>query len=270
MANEQPIGVFDSGVGGLTVAQKLMERMPQEAIIYFGDTAHIPYGGKSVEQLLAYATAISRFLLDEGVKLIVAACNTSSAVSLEALREMLPVPVIGVIEPGVRRAVAASVNRKIGVLATEATARSGAFPRCLAAYCSEAEVVVQACPRLVPMVESGQLEGEAIEQACAEYLAPLLEQGVDTIILGCTHYPFLLPIFTSLGAGKVTFIDPSAATAEDVSQLLTEKQWLRPRGCRPRHRFLVSGSVASFRQVGRVMLGEQVEAAVSHPLEEND
>ncbi|NPV92952.1 MAG: glutamate racemase [Firmicutes bacterium] len=259
MPNEQPIGVFDSGVGGLTVARVLIEKLPEEEILYFGDTANVPYGDKSPEQIVEYGNRISRFLVDQGVKLIIAACNTSSAISLEAIRKSFPVPVVGVIVPGARRAVKATRSRRVGVLATEAAARSGAFPRTIKQLDPGVEVITQGCPRLVPLVEAGELEGPKARRICGEYLQPLREGAVDTIILGCTHYPFLLPVLKDITDPGVRYIDPAAETVDEVIDLLkTRDQLSRERERPARHRFCASGPGDSFLVSGRVMVGDLI------------
>lgn len=257
MPNEQPIGIFDSGVGGLTVARVLIEKLPEEEILYFGDTANVPYGDKSPQQIIDFGNRISRFLVDQGVKLIVAACNTSSAISLDAIRKGFPVPVVGVIEPGVRRAVKATRNRRIGVLATEAAARSGAFSKTIKAQNPDIEVFTQGCPRLVPLVEGGELEGPKARQVCSEYLESLQMGAVDTIILGCTHYPFLLPVLRDITDPEVQYIDPAAETVDEVIKILKSRDQLcRERGRVIKHRFCASGPGDSFLLAGRLMVGD--------------
>lgn len=267
MPDKQPIGVFDSGVGGLTVAKVLMEKLPREEIIYFGDTAHVPYGSKSREEIITYGVRICRFLVEQGAKIIVAACNTSSAVSLESIRETIPVPVIGVIEPGIRRAAAATRNRRIGVLATEAAVKSGAFPDGIRALNPEIKVYIQGCPRLVPLVEAGKLNSPETVLVCREYLEPFMRSGVDTIILGCTHYPFLLPVLQQITGPGVDYIDPAAETSEEVIRVLKANDLLcDDRLQKPAHRFIASGPVESFFTVGRHMVGGFISHVEQAPI----
>lgn len=263
----QPIGIFDSGVGGLTVARVLIERLPREEIIYFGDTANVPYGDKSREELIRFGNHICRFLVEQGAKIIVAACNTSSAVSLDTIQKFIPVPIVGMIRPGVRRAVEITRNRRVGVLATEATVRSGAFPRIIEQFNPDIKVYVQSCPRLVPLVEAGRLNGPETQQACREYLEPLSRGGVDTIILGCTHYPFLLPVLKQSVNQEVHYIDPAAETVEEVIDLLEARGLLNTDSNRvPRHRFYASGPVESFLKVGRQMVGDLITEVQQSPV----
>lgn len=257
MPAEQPIGIFDSGIGGLTVAKLVIEKMPAESIVYIGDTAHVPYGDKTHRQLVSYAGQIVRFLVQKGAKVIIAACNTSSAVSIDIVRKYCPVPIIGVIAPGVRKALEITRAGRIGVLATEATARSGAFSRTAQALAPETEVFVQACPRLVPLVEEGKLDGPEVEAACAEYVRPLCKAGADTIILGCTHYPFLSPVIQRVAGEGVTLVDPAAATVEETREFLARHDLLRQQvNPHPVYEFYASGPADSFYKAGRLMIGD--------------
>ncbi len=260
MLEDQPIGVFDSGVGGLTVVRVLLEKLPQEKVIYLGDNAHLPYGSRTVEELKGFATQIADFLVGKKVKMIVAACNTSSAVSLEYLTDHYALPIVGVIEPGVRRALAITRNGRIGVLATEATTRSGAFNQITRQIDPAAVVFSQACPRLVPLVESGKLAGTEAEQACREYLAPLLAARVDTIILGCTHYPFLRTIIQDLIGKEITLVDPAQETVDQVQRILQNLGQLSqsPRPAVP-HRFYSTGAPESFVRAGKLALGDLLQ-----------
>lgn len=260
MLEDQPIGVFDSGVGGLTVVRVLSEKLPQEKVIYLGDNAHLPYGSRTVEELKSFATQIADFLVEQKVKMIVAACNTSSAVSLEYLTDNYALPIVGVIEPGIRRALTITRNGRIGVLATEATTRSGAFYHTARQIDPAAEVFSQACPRLVPLVESGKLAGPEAEQACLEYLDPLLKAGVDTIILGCTHYPFLSPVIQELAGEGVTLVDPAQETVDQVQGILRNLGQLNlsPKTAEP-YRFYSTGAPESFFKVGKLALGDLLQ-----------
>jgi len=209
------LGVRDSGVGGLTVARELRKRIPNARLLYFADTAHVPYGDKPVEQIQHFALSISRFLLEEGADAIVFACNTTSAYALDLARASFPTtPVFGVIEPGAR--LAAKRGQRIGVLATQATVSSGVYSRSLQEINSSLQVEEVACPAFVPLVEAQQTWGREAREACRHYLAPLQRFGADTVILGCTHYPLLLPALREV-APLVRFIDPATALAEEVA-----------------------------------------------------
>lgn len=222
--SDGPVGVFDSGIGGLTVAAALREVLPNESIIYIGDTARVPYGGKSAETIERYAVEIGGMLLAEGAKAIVVACNTASALALSRLREVFAVPVIGVIEPGARAAVDASHNGKVGVIGTRATIRSGAYERHIHAIDPRFSVHVRECPLLVPLIEEGWLNDEVTETVIRRYLADLLDQGVDTIVLGCTHYPLLKGALARFVGPDVQLVDSARNCAEEVRKVLTENK----------------------------------------------
>jgi len=212
-ANSLGIGIFDSGVGGLTVVHRMLEALPHERLIYLGDTARYPYGTKSADVVMRYTFENARFLLDKGVKLLVIACNTMSAVALDALRAETDVPVIGVIEPGARAALAATRNRKVGVIGTEGTIASGSYTRALRALDPTIEIYTRACPLFVALAEEGWVENEIARQAAAMYLASLRQSRIDTLVLGCTHYPLLAKtIGDSLGP-EVQLVDSATETA---------------------------------------------------------
>lgn len=209
---DAPIGVFDSGLGGLTVVREILNRLPHERIIYVADQTHVPYGGRELEEVRGFATGISETLAAVGCKAIVMACNISSAVALADAQAAYPeTPILGVILPGAAAALEITENSVIGVLATEGTVRSGAYTRALHAARPDAQVLEVACPQFVPLVEGGQERSPAARAAACEYLAPLLDAGADTVILGCTHYPFLLPVLED-AAPEITFVDPAAQT----------------------------------------------------------
>ncbi|MDN5347252.1 MAG: glutamate racemase [Clostridia bacterium] len=255
MLPEQPIGIFDSGVGGLTVAAEVFRQLPEERIIYFGDTAHVPYGSKKVEELKTYADQIVGFLIARGAKAIIDACNTTSAVALPFLRQKYSLPIVGVIEPGVEEAVKASRNKRIGVIATEATVASEAHKKASKTMAPESQVFLQACPRLVPLIEGGKVSGEEVKQAVEEYLAPLLAEGIDTLILGCTHYPFLEPLIREIVGPGLKLIDPAAATVRKLREILAKAGALcRGHGSKT-HDFFVSGDPQAFSRVGKALTG---------------
>ncbi|HVA80892.1 MAG TPA: glutamate racemase [Candidatus Binataceae bacterium] len=258
---DRPIGVFDSGIGGLTVLRALVDAMPTEEFIYLGDTARLPYGTKSNEVIARYSRENSEFLLARGIKLLVVACNTSSAVALEQIAGATMVPVIGVIEPGARAAVRASRSGRIGVIGTEATIASGAYTRILRQLRPGAEVYTRACPLLVPLAEEGWVDNEVAERTVAFYLESLKQSGIDTLLLGCTHYPLLVRMFQRvLGAG-VRVVDSASATADAVRAKLSAEQLVRRHGI-GRQSFFVTESPDRFIRVGRAFFGPGVESAV--------
>jgi len=228
--NDRPIGVFDSGIGGLTVAAALHRRLPAEQLIYLGDTARVPYGTKSASSVNRYALESALFLMNRDVKLIVVACNTVSAVAMPRLKGLLRIPLIGVVEPGVTAALRNSKARKIGVIGTPSTISSGAYQSRLLASDPSLQVHGRACPLLVSMAEEGRLDGMVVEMVLREYLKPLKRQGVDTLILGCTHYPlFRAPISREMGT-EVTLVDSAETTAEQVEAILLRDGLLRTHG----------------------------------------
>jgi glutamate racemase len=258
---ERPIGVFDSGVGGLTVLRALADTLPGEEFIYLGDTARVPYGTKSNEVIVRYSRENTEFLLAKGIKLLIVACNTSSAVALEAIAGATMVPVVGVIEPGARAAVKASRSGKIGVIGTEATIASGAYTRTIQRMRPEAEIYTRACPLLVPLVEEGWTEGEIAERTVAHYLGSLKRSGIDTLLLGCTHYPLLTNLFCRVLGPGVRVIDSATATAASARERLRASRMLRRDG-EGRTSFFVTETPDRFVRVGRRFFGPAVESAV--------
>ena len=224
----RPIGVFDSGIGGLTVVAAIRELLPHERIVYIGDTARVPYGGKSKPTVERYSLEIAGLLLEEDAKAIVVACNTASALALPRLVESVPVPVTGVIEPGAQAAVAASRNRHIGVIGTRATINSGAYERALRSLEGAIDVTSRPCPLLVPLIEEGRLDGEVTERIIREYIQPMLELGVDTLVLGCTHYPLLRTAIQNVCGDNVTLVDSAENCARAVENLLRRQDLAVP------------------------------------------
>lgn len=220
---EKPIGVFDSGIGGLTVVRALRELLPNETIFYLGDTARVPYGGRSAATVERYSLEITGMLLAENCKTIVVACNTASALALPKLEAITPVPVTGVIRPGAQAAVAATRNGHIGVIGTRATIKSGAYERALRTLDPAVRVSTRACPLFVPLIEEGWLESEITDQVVRQYLTPLVEEGVDTLVLGCTHYPLLREAIGRFLGQSVTLVDSAQNCATAVTRLLDEK-----------------------------------------------
>jgi len=264
--NTAPLGVFDSGIGGLTVAHALFQCLPQESVIYFGDTARVPYGPKSPETVRRYSAEILDFLIRRGVKMVVVACNTSTAHALDFLRHRSPVPVQGVIEPGARAAAAATRSGRIGVIGTAGTIASGAYERAIKAIRPDLVVMSQACPLFVPLVEEGWFDHPAAELVAREYLQPLQAAAVDVLVLGCTHYPLLQPLLSRVMGPAVRLIDSAAETAATVRRELEAGALLAPPGGGPTHRFVVSDDEPHFRRLGARFLGEPVQDVELVPL----
>ncbi|MDZ7630966.1 MAG: glutamate racemase [Gemmatimonadaceae bacterium] len=254
--NDAPIGVFDSGIGGLTVVASILDALPDERVIYVGDTARVPYGPKSPETVLRYSRQIAGWLLEQQVKAIVIACNTATAHALETLRRECPVPVIGVVQPGARAAVSATRNGHIGVIGTSGTINSGAYHRAIAALSPEAIVTGAACPLFVPLVEEGWVEHPATRLIAETYLAPMRDARIDTLVLGCTHYPLLAPIIGDVVGHTITLVDSAAETAIAVGDVLREHA-LRASPTRgaQRHRFVATDAPDVFRRVGQRFIG---------------
>jgi glutamate racemase len=259
-SSDAPLGVFDSGLGGLTVVRALREALPHESIVYLGDTARVPYGTKGPETVVKYALACAKHLVGRGVKAIVIACNTVSAVAPERLRIELDLPVLGVIDPGARAAVHATKTGRIGVLGTAATIASGAYVRAVSRHSTRAEVLGQPAPLLVPLAEEGWTEGDVPRLAVQRYLAPLARAAVDVVVLGCTHYPLLRPVIEAearacIGEG-VSVVDSAHATAEDVRDFLGARGLLRAESAGAASlELLVTDVPKSFGEVAGRFLG---------------
>lgn len=260
-----PIGVFDSGLGGLTVGRALLQQLPHERMIYVGDTARVPYGPKSPDTVRRYADEIARWLVAEGVKAIVVACNTATAHALGTLQRTIPVPVIGVVEPGARAAVQATPHGAIGVIGTAGTISSGAYVRAIHALAPAREVISQPCPLFVPLVEEGWLDHPVTRAVAHEYLDPLLSAGVRSLVLGCTHYPLLTPLLSELAGPDVVLIDSADETARATATLLREAGLAAapsPRVSLPAtatHRFVASDAPDRFLELGRRFLGAALD-----------
>jgi len=264
---ESPIGIFDSGVGGLTVVSELFRILPQEDIIYFGDTAHLPYGSKSKEAVTRFSLNIVNFLKAQKVKIIIVACNTASSFALSALREKIDLPVIGVIEPGAQAAIDSTRNFKIGIIGTEGTIKSRAFEEALKKINRNVKVFSQACPLFVPLVEEGWLDEPETSQIAEKYLSPLKDKGIDTLILGCTHYPLLKELLSRIMGQGVSLIDTAEATAKAVKKSLGEKNLLRKVNHKPVYKFFVSDDPEKFLQLGMRFLGKGIDKAERVDLE---
>ena len=260
---DAPIGVFDSGVGGLTVVRALRAQLPNESLIYVGDTARVPYGPKSPETVRLYATQIAEWLRGQQVKAIVVACNTATAHALTHLREMLPIPVVGVIEPGARAAAMATRGGPIGVIGTSGTIASGAYERAIHALAPTLLVHANACPLLVPMVEEGWIDHAATRLIVREYLAPLVDAHMDTLVLGCTHYPLLAHVIADVLGPGVRLIDSAEETAVETRRVLSAAGLLTPALATPAHRFVVSDAPDRFLTLGRRFLDDTM-AHVEH------
>ncbi|HEX9164835.1 MAG TPA: glutamate racemase [Gemmatimonadales bacterium] len=256
-----PVGIFDSGLGGLTVARAIHRHLPHENTIYFGDTARVPYGPKSPETVRRYSLEILHWLLGEGVKAVVVACNTSTAHALEALAARSPVPVLGVIEPGARAAVRISPHGPVGVIGTAGTVASGAYPRALQALAPGVRVVQQACPLFVPLVEEGWFDHPATDLVAREYLAPLLAEGIEALVLGCTHYPLLAPVLSGVAGPDVALVDSAEETARALEALLRDRDLTAPVEPGPSHRYVVSDDPERFAAVASRFLGERAGKA---------
>jgi len=254
----QPIGVFDSGIGGLTVVKALIEDLPAESIIYFGDTARVPYGTKSKSTIVKFSLENVEFLLRYGVKCIVIACNTASSWALPTLRKYFKVPLVGVIRPGALAAVRRTKNRRIGVIGTTATIHSRAYDLAIERIDASIKVFSQSCPLFVPLVEEGWLNGTVCRQVAQKYLEPLQRQRIDTLILGCTHYPLLAPTIRQILGPQVTLVDSAQQTAAEVRGLLMGTELLSQHRRTPRYRFFVTDESAQFNAIGQRFLGHVI------------
>jgi glutamate racemase len=256
---QSPIGVFDSGFGGLTVAREILDQLPQESVLYLGDTARTPYGPRPIAQVRQLALECLDRLVDHGVKALVIACNSASAAVLADARERYAVPVVEVIRPAVRRAVTVTRSGRIGVISTEATHQSRAYVDSFVAAPPHVEVFSQPCPRFVELVEAGVTSGPEVVQVARDYLAPLQEEGIDTLILGCTHYPLLASALQYVLGEQVTLVSSAAATAADLYRVLTEGGLLAPQDNEPAHQWLTTGDPHGFTFLARRFLGPEVE-----------
>lgn len=254
----RPIGVFDSGVGGLTVVRSLIDLLPDESIVYFGDTARTPYGPRPRDEVRAFSLEIARWLVAQDVKMLIVACNSAASAGLDHIREAFPsLPILEVVEPAVRAAVRATRNGRIGVIGTTLTISSGAYDRAIAATGKDVTLVGAACPRFVEFVEEGVTDGSEVYVA-HDYLAPLLTEGIDTLILGCTHYPLLMGVITFVMGREIVQISSAEEAAREAFVLLQESALRAPAGATPDYRFACSGDPARFEALGRRFLGPQV------------
>ena len=258
-AASAPIGVFDSGLGGLTVLRAIRERLPGEGTVYLGDTARVPYGPKAAETIRRYAIEATDFLVSKGVKAVVVACNTATARALPDVEARAGVPVLGVVEPGGRAAASASSTGRIGVIGTRGTISSRAYNAVIHSHRPDALVFEQACPLFVPLVEEGWTDDEVTRLAAERYLGPLLEQGIDTLVLACTHYPLLKPLLARVVGEDVRLIDSAESTAAALERLLISEDLTNTSGGSAAARYYVTDEAARFDLLARRLLGEEVE-----------
>lgn len=261
-----PIGVFDSGLGGLTVVRALRQLLPQEPVVYFGDPARFPYGTKSAETISRFALADARFLLKRGAKVIVVACHSAASAAMPELARRLKVPVLGVIEPGARALIAATRKRRVAVIGTSATVRAGAYERAIRRLAPDVEILAKATPLLVSLVEEGWLEGEIVEMIVRRYLKEFSDEEIDALLLGCTHFPLLAGVIGRVLGGGVRLVDSAAETATAVRQLLTSRGLLYPvpsrSGRMAKHRFYFSDITPGFERAAELLLGEPLKDVV--------
>ena len=253
---QKAIGIFDSGIGGLTVLKEIVAALPDENIIYLGDTARVPYGIRSAETVTRYSFENTQFLLTQEIKMLVIACNTASAISLEAVKKEFPLPVIGVLEPGARAAVAATRTRRIGVIGTEATIGSGAYEKAITRLGSDIQVFSAACPLFVPLAEEGWTGNDVAELVAERYLASFRASGIDTLVLGCTHYPLLKGVIGKTVGPGITLIDSATETAKEVAAVLEKLKWQRPGTGAAERKFFVTDTPARFEKLGTLFLGD--------------
>ncbi len=253
---ERPIGIFDSGLGGLTVLKEIIKKLPGENTIYLGDTARVPYGIRSPETVMKYSFENAKFLLSKKIKILVVACNTSSSISLSSLAKNLLVPVVGVVEPGARAAVAKSKTKKIAVIGTETTINSNSYKKAIKSMDNSARVVGIACPLFVPLVEEGWLKGDIVTLTAGKYLAPMKNYGVDTLVLGCTHYPMIKDVIAK--TVKIPLIDSAVETAREVRRILDDRKLFRHNISKPKREFYVTDSPEKFAKTGERFLGRKI------------
>lgn len=256
MDSNKSIGVFDSGVGGLTVFREIAKALPHENIIYLGDTARVPYGNKSKETVLQYTIQNSLFLLGRGVKAIVIACNTASAYGLEAIQQYFKVPVLGVIEPGARAACRQTKNGRVAVIGTEGTIRSEAYTQVLKNLNPNLDVISRACPLLVPLAEEGWLDGPVVEGVLQQYLSEIKNSGADTLILGCTHYPLFRQAIGKYLGSQMVLVDSAVETASELAELLAKQNLLSSATQLPSHQFCVTDDPTKLEKLGRIFLNQ--------------
>lgn len=265
--SEKPIGIFDSGVGGLTVLKEIEKLLPHENILYLGDTARVPYGIRSPETVIKYSIECANFLYKRGIKILVVACNTSSSISLPILKERLDIPVLGVIEPGVKAALKATKNKKVGVIGTEATIQSNSYTKAIKRIDSTIEVMSKACPLFVPLVEEGILDGKIADLVIERYLNELKQSDIDTLILGCTHYPLLKKSIKEY-MKNITLVDSAEEIAQDVKEILLKSSLVNAQSEFGQKKFFVTDSPERFKKIGEIFLKYEINNITKVNLEE--
>lgn len=270
--NNAPIGVFDSGLGGLTVAREIMRNLPRERIVYFGDTARVPYGNKSKPTVVRYSRQIVRFLMQQEIKAIVIACNTATALAIEEVKEEAGIPVIGVVEPGAVTAASVTKNKQVGVIATRATTSTNAYAKAIHRIDPEINVISEACPLLVPLAEEGWIHDRITDEIIMRYLDDLLEHDIDTLILGCTHYPLFRSEIRKLVGDKITLVNPAYETAKELERMLAARKLTNEAPMNPDdpypYRFFVSDEAERFTEFANSILPVDVKNARIIPIEE--
>lgn len=259
--DNRPIGVFDSGLGGLTVLKEIMELIPTESVVYFGDNGRAPYGTKSKETVLKYTFQDIRFLLNQDIKMIVIACNTASACSLQTVKNSFDIPVIEVVEPGALTAVRETRNKKVGVIGTSATVSSGVYERAIHRLDGSIQIYSRACPLFVPLAEAGWWENDIAYRIAEEYLIPLKNEGIDTLVMGCTHYPLLQETIRSVMGPEVSLVSSAREVAKVVKDVITENNMARDKDIKPVYRYYTSDSVELFESLGNSILDTRIQAA---------
>lgn len=254
MSNNAPIGVFDSGIGGLTVVKEIMNQIPGESIIYFGDTARLPYGSKSKETIITYTRQIIRFLMGKGVKVIVIACNTASAFALETLEAEIDIPILGVVKPGAKVAANTTKNGKIGIIATEGTIHSRIYNNYIDNINPQVQVFGKPCPLLVPLVEEGLLDDPVTTEMVRRYTKELLEKEIDTMVLGCTHYPLLRKTIQSVVGDQITLVNPAYETARRLKEVLIQNRLVKDDVAKSNYHFYVSDGADKFKHFAKTIL----------------
>lgn len=257
--DNRPIGVFDSGVGGLTVVREMIEMLPNESIVYFGDTARFPYGTKTAAQLQSFVVEIIDFLKEEDVKFIVIACNSASAAALKTAQELFSIPIIGVIEPSAQGAVQSTRNRRVGIIGTEATIKSKAYEKAIHSFDAGIMIYSQICPQFADFVEDGKVDSPEVREVAGVYLDPLISAEVDTLVLGCTHYPLLSKLVGDIMGSGVDLISSAVETAKEAKNILTRKDKLRLMNKNSTHRFISTGDGEKFLNLGSRFLGREIE-----------
>ena len=258
VTGKSPIAMFDSGVGGISVLKEVSKQLPMEDVIYFADTARVPYGGRTPNEIIKFNKEIIDFLVLLGAKMVIMACGTSSAIAYPLLKDRYSVPIISLVEPGASAAVRATKNKKIGLIATQATVESSAYQRAIKRFNKDIKISAAACPLFVPLIEGGFIDADETKRTALQYLKPLLKAGIDTLILGCTHYPHLIKILREISGMSVKFVDPAEEAVLEAKKLLVSKglaAYKQPGHFREKYAFYVSGPVAQFQDVGSALFG---------------